>query len=230
MGSTKYFNMVYHMRCSFLFSTEQCTRHFLKLDAQSSGLTVNCSPPLHINMFFSTIPEFYLKELLPNTHFYKALYSKLSRTIGITFTCPIFQFKIDHDDGTVTHFWSHLLARQEPYIDSHFIYRHRLYCYSDCQLIFYLFINDCFSSSTRRGLRLLLNSQKQKTNSNGHWKVPYCLKNRPCILHFSPIPSRQYNAMSQLLIYNTDYSGSYRPFRSTQLQWMKVQIFTYVTV
>ena len=55
---------------------------------------------LHVS--FPQIHEFYLKELLPNTHFYKALYPKFSGIIGITtFTCPAFLFDIVHDNGTV---------------------------------------------------------------------------------------------------------------------------------
>ena len=169
MGSTKYFNMVYHMRCSFLFSTEQCTRHFLKLDAQSSGLTVNCSPPLHINMFFSTIPEFYLKELLPNTHFYKALYSKLSRTIGITFTCPIFQFKIDHDDGTATGILSHLNTIQEQSNDSHLIYRHIGRHCINYQRVFCLFM---IASLLAHTCNFLVICKKTFFCKHVHGKVP----------------------------------------------------------
>ena len=65
-----------------------------------------------------------LKELTPDTHFYMALYSSFSDFMGITFTRPVFLFKIDHDDGTVKHFLSHFLDRYERSNDSPLIYEH----------------------------------------------------------------------------------------------------------
>ena len=38
---------------------------------------------------------------------YSALYFRFCAFIGITFTRPVFLFKIDHDDGTVKHILCH---------------------------------------------------------------------------------------------------------------------------
>ena len=54
-----------------------------------------------------------------------ALYSKFCGFIGITFTRPVFLFKIDHDNDTVTGILSHLNTRNQSYIDLRLIHRHR---------------------------------------------------------------------------------------------------------
>ena len=62
----------------------------------------DCSSPLNLNVFLPINPQNRYKELFPNTHFYIALYSRFCGFIGITFTRPVFLFKIDHDNGTVS--------------------------------------------------------------------------------------------------------------------------------
>ena len=61
-----------------------------------------------LHVFLPLKSAYNLKELIPDTHFYMALYSSFSDFMGITFTRPVFLFKIDHDDGTVKHILSHL--------------------------------------------------------------------------------------------------------------------------
>ena len=57
---------------------------------------------LHLHVFFPTNPQNRYKGLSLNTNFYIALYSTFCGFIGITFNNITFQFKIDHDDSTVS--------------------------------------------------------------------------------------------------------------------------------
>ena len=71
----------------------------------------DCCSGVHLHMFFPTIAQNRYKGLFPNTHFYMGLYLLSCVLKAITFTRPVFLFKIDHDDGTVKHFLSHLNSR-----------------------------------------------------------------------------------------------------------------------
>ena len=60
---------------------------------------------LHILLFCSRLYHnctlYWYNQLSPNTNFCIALYSRFCGFIGITFTCPVFWFEIDHEDGTM---------------------------------------------------------------------------------------------------------------------------------
>ena len=71
-------------------------------EANPLGELVDCCFPQHLHVFFPTKAQNRYKELFPNTPFILALYFQICAIIGITFTRPVFLFKIDHDDGTVT--------------------------------------------------------------------------------------------------------------------------------
>ena len=78
------------------------------------------------DVFFPTIPQNRYNKLFPNTHFYIiTLHPRFCGNIRDHFYAPVFLFEIDHDDGTITGIVNHLLARYEPYINRHLIYRHR---------------------------------------------------------------------------------------------------------
>ena len=96
-----------------------------------------------------------LKELLPHTYFYNIWLSisklqQIGNHAFITFTRPVFMFKIDHDDDTVKRIFSHLLARYEPYISIRIssidIGCMHCTCCIDCQHI--SCIHDCFPRPT----------------------------------------------------------------------------------
>ena len=72
------------------------------------GELTDCSTSVHLHLFLTNLSEFYVKDLLPYTHFYIALYSHSSDKSGYTFTRPVFLFELDHDDGTKKHILSHL--------------------------------------------------------------------------------------------------------------------------
>ena len=65
---------------------------------------------VHLHLFFPSISLTTNKELSPYTHFYMGLYLLLIVIIGIIFNNITFLVKIDHDDGTVKHILSHLVA------------------------------------------------------------------------------------------------------------------------
>ena len=81
---------------------------------------------LHVSLLYLLHSK--LKELLPNTYFYMALYIQFCNRLGITFTRPVFLFKIDHDDGTVKHILSRLEAAQEQYNECSISHKHRVDC------------------------------------------------------------------------------------------------------
>ena len=91
---------------------------------QPSGLTVDCSSPLNFHVFVTLFTAKQIGRVNPSYHFYIALYSRFYGKQGITFTRPVFLFKINHDDGTVKHILSHLNTTQERYNDRDLIYRH----------------------------------------------------------------------------------------------------------
>ena len=84
----------------------------------------DCCSCVHLHVFFPKKPQIGYNQLSPHTHFYIALYFHLCGFQGITFTRPVFLFKIDHDDGTTTGILSHLNTIYEQSNDRHFIYRH----------------------------------------------------------------------------------------------------------
>ena len=57
---------------------------------------------VHLHVFFPKKPQNRYTELAPNTQFYIALYTIFCNFIGITFTRPVFLFKISGDVGKNT--------------------------------------------------------------------------------------------------------------------------------
>ena len=92
-----------------------------------------------LRVFLTNLSEFYVKELLPYTHFYIALYSHFPDKSGTTFTRPVFLSKIDHDNDTVKHILSHLNTTYERSNDRYLIYRHIGRHCTNCVLVFSLF-------------------------------------------------------------------------------------------
>ena len=72
------------------------------------GELIDCSTSVHLQVFLPLKLAYNLKELIPDTYFYMALYIQFCNRLGITFHDVTFLFKIDHDDGTVKHILSHL--------------------------------------------------------------------------------------------------------------------------
>ena len=102
---------MYHESSSLFL---KCTRYFFQpthhvkaiaigvSEANPLGELTDYSTSVHLHVFFPLKWGSNLKELSPNTYFNMALYSRFSLFMGITFTRPVFLFKIDHDNGTVS--------------------------------------------------------------------------------------------------------------------------------
>ena len=87
-----------------------------------------------LRVFLTNLSEFYVKDLLPYTHFYMALYYRFSDKSGTSLYTSCFFVKIDHDDGTVNTDYA-MRKLDMNHIDWNLIYRHRdSYCIN-CVLV-----------------------------------------------------------------------------------------------
>ena len=133
----------------------------------------------------------------------------------MTFTRPVFLFKIDHDDGTTTGILSHALGRYEQSNDQNLIYRHRgNYC-TNCVLVFAFFtiILLVFTSTTN----FYRNLQKIFFRSTSIRKCHMCLKTNR--VHFVVAQFHSKKAMIQSPCFDIEYWGSYGPFHLSGAKW-----------
>ena len=111
-------------------------------------------------------------------------------------------FKIDHDNDTVNHILSHLVAKQEQSnnqnLTDRYIGRHCIdnQCVFDLFTIVFLLVGACNSSR---------NSQKQILYESVHQKVPNCHRKRPHILFLNSILHKECNAPTPVFYNNIDY-------------------------
>ena len=89
---------------------KKCTRYFFNATHQVKAIAIEtieviplveigcCLWCVHLHMFFPWFAKNRYKEKLPIPTFIRVL---ISANHGITFTRPVFLFKIDHSDGTV---------------------------------------------------------------------------------------------------------------------------------
>ena len=132
--NSKYFNTVY-LQLVIVFA--QCTRYFFNAARQVKTIIIigisEANPVAEIVSVFLSLSLYTYWDLryLLQTKFLK---ERCTHTqCPFNFHCSIaygnntnvtFQFKIDHDNGTVKHILSHLVAKQEQYNYHNLIYRH----------------------------------------------------------------------------------------------------------
>ena len=118
---------------------------------------------------------------------------------------------VDHNNGTVRHHLSHILARYEPYINHHLIKRYEVNCYSINSWVLVL----CLFAM------ILLLACTYDFSWNFHKKcyLKTSIRIRKChkcleinLVWFVWTQFHPKNAMSQSPFFDIDYSGSYRSF------------------